>query len=277
MLQTFPVPAAIRDFAPEVGVILGSGLGFFADERIEVEGRVAYDAIDGFPVSTVPGHAGRFVYGRLEGRRVLCMQGRFHFYEGYSMAELSMPVRLMAEVGVGTLLVTNAAGGINRAYRPGDLMLIRDHINFLGTNPLIGLDPGRGVRFPDMSEVYDGALRKALQTWASEAGQRLREGVYLATTGPSFETPAEIRAFATLGADAVGMSTVPEAIVARQQGLRVLGISCITNAAAGFADQPLTHEEVGETAERARPQFAALLEAAVRLAGSSECPPNSSE
>lgn len=253
----------IVNFQPEVGLILGSGLGFFADERIEVEGRLPYSEIEGFPVSTVPGHAGQFVYGMLEGKRVLCMQGRFHFYEGYSMEELTLPVRLMHRIGIKTLIVTNAAGGINRDYRPGDFMLLDDHVNFLGTNPLIGDRSEDGIRFPDMSNVYDLALRSKLKTWAKAKAMVLKEGVYLATTGPSFETPAEIRAFATLGADAVGMSTVPEAIVARKFGLRVLGISCITNAAAGLSKSPLTHEEVSETAGRVRGQFADLLGAAV--------------
>ncbi|MGB0415736.1 MAG: purine-nucleoside phosphorylase [Coraliomargarita sp.] len=259
------LPNVIREFQPELGLILGSGLGFFADDRIEVAGRVAYESIEGFPVSTVPGHAGQFVYGTLNGKRVLCMQGRFHYYEGYSMAQLTLPVRLMAQCGVKALLVTNAAGGINRSYRPGDFMVIRDHINFLGTNPLIGADPGQGARFPDMTEAYDADLRAALFAHAKSAGLSLHEGVYLATTGPSFETPAEIHAFEVLGADAVGMSTVPEVIVARQQGMRVLGISCITNAAAGMSDGPLSHEEVGETADRVRPIFADLLASAVSL------------
>lgn len=257
------IPEVIKDFRPEVGLILGSGLGFFADDRIEVEGRLSYGEIEGFPVSTVPGHAGQFVYGTLYGKRVLCMQGRFHFYEGYTMAQLTMPIRLMHRVGVKTLIVTNAAGGINRDYVPGDFMLLGDHINFLGTNPLIGDRSEGGVLFPDMSDVYDPELRDELKIWAGTNKIGLKEGVYLATTGPSFETPAEIRAFAVLGADAVGMSTVPEAIVARKLGLRVLGISCITNAAAGISTSPLSHEEVSETAAKVRTQFADLLEASV--------------
>lgn len=261
-----PLRQELTEFQPEIGLILGSGLGFFADDRIEIAGRLPYGEIEGFPVSTVPGHAGRFVYGTLEGRRVICMQGRFHFYEGYSMAELTSPIRLMHAIGVRTLFVTNAAGGINLNYTPGDFMLLSDHINFLGTNPLIGWEGDEGVRFPDMTEVYDGALRAKIRDWASENQVELKEGVYLATTGPSFETPAEIRAFAALGADAVGMSTVPEAIVARQLGMRVLGISCITNAAAGISKTELSHEEVSDTADRVRPQFADLLAAGVRLA-----------
>lgn len=259
------IPSDLVDFKPEVGLILGSGLGFFAEDRIQVLGTLDYAAIEGFPVSTVPGHAGRFVYGMLDQRRVLCMQGRFHFYEGYSMEALTTPIRMMAELGVSTLFITNAAGGIHPEYTPGDFMLISDHINFLGTNPLIGLDPGSGLRFPDMSNVYDPMLRARIRDWAKTVGIPLQEGVYLATTGPSFETPAEIRAFAALGADAVGMSTVPEAIVARQQGLTVIGISCITNAAAGISKEPLSHEEVSETADRVRPEFARLLAGAVAL------------
>lgn len=265
-MQDPEIPAALAEFAPEVGLILGSGLGFFADDRIKVVGRVPYGEIDGFPVSTVPGHTGQFVYGNLKGKRVICMQGRFHFYEGYTMQQLTIPIRLMAKIGVKTLFVTNAAGGINRDYKPGDFMLLSDHINFLGTNPLIGDTTTEGVRFPDMSQVYDQPLRTLIQAQAQKNGLDLKEGVYLATTGPSFETPAEIRAFSALGADAVGMSTVPEAIVARKLGLRVIGISCITNEAAGISSIPLTHEEVSETAERVRPQFADLLAGAVFLA-----------
>jgi len=259
------LPVELTNFKPEVGLILGSGLGFFADERIEVVGRLPYGEIDGFPVSTVSGHAGQFVFGHLDGRRVICMQGRFHFYEGYRMKQLTLPIRMMHQLGVQNLFVTNAAGGINPGYVPGDFMLIHDHINFLGTNPLIGPVVGGDVRFPDMSEVYDKALRQEIREWAHQQKISLQEGIYLATTGPSFETPAEIRAFATLGADAVGMSTVPEAIVARQLGMRVIGISCITNAAAGISSGPLTHEEVAETADRVRLQFAELLAGAIAL------------
>ena len=260
------LPNELIDFKPEIGLILGSGLGFFADDRIEVVGRLPYGEIEGFPVSTVPGHAGQFVYGTLHGKRVICMQGRFHFYEGYTMPQLTLPIRLMNQLGVNTVFVTNAAGGINRDYVPGDFMMLSDHINMLGTNPLIGWQGDEGVRFPDMSEVYDGSLRGKIRDWAKANAVDLKEGVYLATTGPSFETPAEIRAFAALGADAVGMSTVPEAIVARKLGMRVLGISCITNAAAGISETELTHEEVSETADRVRPQFADLLATAIDLA-----------
>ncbi|MGJ8638976.1 MAG: purine-nucleoside phosphorylase [Opitutaceae bacterium] len=265
-MQDSEIPTVIAEFAPEIGLILGSGLGFFADDRIEVVGRLPYADIEGFPVSTVPGHAGQFVYGHLDGKRVICMQGRFHFYEGYSMQQVTMPIRLMSKIGVKTLFVTNAAGGINRSYVPGDFMLLSDHINFLGTNPLIGDKSTEGVQFPDMSAVYNTNLRGLIRTRAQMLGIDLKEGVYLATTGPSFETPAEIKMFATFGADAVGMSTVPEAIVARKLGLRVIGISCITNQAAGISPTELTHEEVSETANRVRPQFAELLASAVALA-----------
>jgi len=260
------LPQELAEFKPEIGLILGSGLGFFADDRIEVAGRLPYGEIEGFPVSTVPGHAGQFVYGTLDGKRLICMQGRFHFYEGYSMPQLTLPIRVMHQLGVNTVFVTNAAGGINRDYVPGDFMMLSDHINLLGTNPLIGWEGDEGVRFPDMTEVYDGALRGRIRDWAELNDVDLKEGVYLATTGPSFETPAEIRAFAALGADAVGMSTVPEAIVSRKFGMRVLGISCITNAAAGISETELSHEEVSETADRVRPQFADLLAAGIKLA-----------
>ena len=260
------LPQELTDFKPEIGLILGSGLGFFADDRIEVVGRLAYDEIEGFPVSTVEGHVGQFVYGTIEGKRVICMQGRFHFYEGYTMAQITLPIRAMHQMGVHTLIVTNAAGGINLDYVPGNLMLLSDHINALGTNPLIGWQGSEGVQFPDMSEVYDGELRAKICGWAKANSIDLKEGIYLATTGPSYETPAEVRAFGVLGADAVGMSTVPEAIVARKFGMRVIGISCITNAAAGISKTNLTHEEVTETADRVRPQFADLLAAGVQLA-----------
>ena len=265
MSELSDLPFELREFKPEIGLILGSGLGFFADDHLDVKGYLPYGDVKGLPVSTVPGHIGRFVFGYLNGRRVLCMQGRFHFYEGYSMAQLTMPVRLMQKLGIQTLFLTNAAGGINPSYVPGDFMLIHDHINFLGTNPLIGINSSIENRFPDMTEVYDKPLRHKIRGWAKEQNIPLREGIYLATTGPSFETPSEIRAFATLGADAVGMSTVPEAIVARQLNIRVIGISCITNAAAGISTGPLTYTEVAETADRIKPRFAELLVGSIAL------------
>ena len=260
------LPEELAKFNPEIGLILGSGLSFFADDRIKLTGRLPYNEIKNFPISTAPGHMGQFIYGTLGGKRVICMQGRFHFYEGYRMNELTLPVVLMNSLGVQTIFVTNAAGGINLDYKPGDFMIISDHINFLGTNPLIGWKGNKGVYFPDMSEVYDGALRTEICNWAKANKIDLKEGVYLATTGPSYETPAEIRAFASLGADAVGMSTVPEAIVARKLGMCVLGISCITNAAAGICENELSHEEVSKNASRVSSTFADLLEAGVNLA-----------
>ena len=265
MSITSHLSSELVKFNPEIGLVLGSGLGFFAEEHIDAKGYLPYSEIEGFPISTVPGHVGRFVFGHLGNHRVVCMQGRLHFYEGYSMNELTLPIRLMHQLGIRTLFLTNAAGGINPSYVPGDLMLIHDHINFLGTNPLIGLKTEEGIRFPNMTEVYDKAMRRKIREWAHSQNICLREGVYLATTGPSFETPAEIRAFATLGADAVAMSTVPEAITARQLGIRVIGISCITNAAAGISAGPLTHTEVAETADRVKHQFAELLAGSIAL------------
>ena len=250
----------LNDFQPEAGIILGSGLGFFADEAIENPQAIPYEEIPEFPRSTVEGHKGQFVYGTLNGKSVLCMQGRFHFYEGYSMDQVVMPVRIMAKLGVKQLFVTNAAGGINTTFKPGTLMALSDHINALGTNPLIGPNhDDLGTRFPDMSTVYSPRLRSIAAESATDLPIHFAEGVYLATTGPCYETPAEIGVFRVLGADAVGMSTVPEATVANHAGLEICGISCITNLAAGMSDQPLSHEEVKETADRVKKSFATLL------------------
>ncbi|ADE56041.1 purine-nucleoside phosphorylase [Coraliomargarita akajimensis] len=265
MMQVPDFPVQIQAYQPQVALVLGSGLGFLAEQSIELEGELPYADIPGFPVSTVDGHVGRFVYGLLDGVRVLCMQGRVHYYEGYSMQAITLPIRMMAKLGIRRLCLSNAAGGINPVYRPGDFMILRDHINFLGSNPLIGPVQPEEIRFPDMSAVYDPLLRDSMLAWAESKAIRLHQGVYLATTGPSFETPAEIRAFASLGADAVGMSTVPEAIVARALGMRVTAISCITNAAAGLSDAPLTHEEVSETAGRVQLQFEQLVRRSVRI------------
>ncbi|HEX7065560.1 MAG TPA: purine-nucleoside phosphorylase [Bacillales bacterium] len=244
---------------PTVGLILGSGLGVLADE-IEEPVAVSYQDIPGFPVSTVAGHKGQFVFGKLKGLPVAAMQGRFHFYEGYSIQEVTFPVRVMKELGVETLIVTNASGGVNKAFKPGDLMLIRDHINWLHANPLIGPnDEEIGVRFPDMSEAYSERLLDKARKAARSIDLSLQEGVYLATAGPSYETPAEIRMMRTMGADAVGMSTVPEVIAARHAGIEVLGISCVANAAAGILDVPLSHDEVIETTENIREDFLKLV------------------
>ncbi|WP_435925164.1 purine-nucleoside phosphorylase [Paenibacillus sp. DYY-L-2] len=244
---------------PKTGLILGSGLGVLAD-HIEEAVSIAYKDIPYFPQSTVEGHAGELLIGNLNGSPVILMKGRFHMYEGYGPELTAFPVRVMKELGVKTLLVTNAAGGVNTSYEPGDLMLISDHLNLTGTNPLIGQNDNElGPRFPDMSQAYSRKLRELARSKAQQAGVSLQEGVYAGLLGPSYETPAEIRMLRTLGADAVGMSTVSEVIVARHAGLEVLGISCISNMASGILDQPLSHEEVIETTDRVREKFLNLV------------------
>ncbi|WP_284140316.1 MULTISPECIES: purine-nucleoside phosphorylase [unclassified Virgibacillus] len=240
---------------PTIGLILGSGLGVLADE-IEHPVTIPYTEIPHFPVSTVSGHKGQLVVGELNGKQVIAMQGRFHFYEGYSMEQVTFPVRIMKLLGIETIIVTNAAGGINKAFEPGDLMIITDHINNMGTNPLIGPnDDEFGVRFPDMSSVYDKEYIQIALDCAQNLKLDVRQGVYVGNTGPSYETPAEINMLRTLGGDAVGMSTVPEVIIAAHAGLRVLGVSCISNMAAGILEQPLTHQEVIETTDKVREDF----------------------
>jgi purine-nucleoside phosphorylase len=245
--------------APEIGLILGSGLGVIA-ELVEQATVIAYNDIPHFPVSTVEGHAGELLLGTIHGKQVLLMKGRFHMYEGYAVDVVSFPVRVMKALGVKTLIVTNAAGGINTAYEVGDLMLITDHINFTFRNPLIGPNFNElGARFPDMSSAYSRRLCETARDVAAEQEISLQEGVYLGLLGPSYETPAEIRMLRTLGADAVGMSTVSEVIVARHAGIEVLGFSCITNMAAGIQDHSLSHEEVMQTTERVKPKFLQLI------------------
>ncbi|SHE44822.1 purine-nucleoside phosphorylase [Seinonella peptonophila] len=252
------------DKKPEIGLILGSGLGDLA-QLIKQPTIIPYNQIPHFPQSTVEGHAGQFVFGELEGKQVLIMQGRVHLYEGHQMEQVTFPIRVMKKLGIHTLIVTNAAGGINQEFASGALMLIRDHINFMGQNPLVGPnDDEVGLRFPDMTYAYRPALRQQAKQVASEMGVTLEEGVYVGVLGPSYETPAEIRMFRQWGADAVGMSTVPEVIVAHHAGIHVLGISCITNMAAGILDQPLHHTEVMETAERVHDQFMALVQGIIR-------------
>jgi purine-nucleoside phosphorylase len=244
---------------PTIGLVLGSGLGVLADEIADPV-VIPYSEIPGFTASTVVGHKGQLVIGKLEGKQVVAMQGRFHYYEGHSLDSVVFPIRVMKLLGVETIIVTNAAGGINESYRPGDLMLIRDHINMTFRNPLIGPnDESFGVRFPDMSEAYSRQLRSLAREVAAEQGIELQEGVYVGLLGPSYETPAEIRMLRILGGDAVGMSTVPEVIVARHMNMKVLGISCISNMAAGILEQPLSHEEVMETTEKVKTQFLALV------------------
>jgi purine-nucleoside phosphorylase len=244
----------------DAGIVLGSGLGGFAEEMKDAL-NIDYREIPHWPASNVIGHSGRLVGGTVQGRRVLALSGRAHFYEGHDLRTVTFSVRVISRLGIRTLLLTNAAGGINTKFAQGALMVIDDHINLLGSNPLVGPNDERfGLRFPDMSEVYSKRLRALAIEAARDVGLLLERGVYIAVHGPSYETPAEIRAFRTLGADAVGMSTVPEAIVARHMGLEVLGISCISNMAAGVLPQPLNHDEVMQTTERVRAEFIALLE-----------------
>lgn len=244
----------------DVGLILGSGLGELGEE-VEQPIAIPYGKIPHFPVSTVVGHAGQLVYGTLGGQKVLAMQGRFHYYEGYSLEEVTFPVRVMKELGIHSVVVTNAAGGVNTTFEPGDLMMITDQINFTGVNPLHGPnDKNMGPRFADMSHAYDAEYQEMVRAVAQENGIVLKEGVYMGFSGPTYETPAEIRMARTFGADAVGMSTVPEVIVANHGGLRVIGVSCITNLAAGMQAN-LNHEEVVETTTRVKETFKSFVKA----------------
>ncbi|MFG6118528.1 MULTISPECIES: purine-nucleoside phosphorylase [Thalassobacillus] len=240
---------------PSVGLILGSGLGVLAEE-IKNPVVIPYGDIPHFPESTVSGHKGQLVIGELEGHQVIAMQGRFHYYEGYTMQQVTFPVRVMKQLGIETMFVTNAAGGVNKDFNPGDLMIINDHINNMGDSPLIGKnDEEMGPRFPDMSQAYNKELIETAQKCADNLGLKVRNGVYVGNTGPAYETAAEVKMLRTVGGDAVGMSTVPEVIVASHSGIKVLGISCISNMAAGILDQPLTHDEVIETTAQVREDF----------------------
>ena len=249
---------------PQIGLILGSGLGDMAD-AIEDPVVIDYHDIPHFPVSTVPGHKGRLVIGALEGKTVLCMQGRFHYYEGYSMEQVVYPVRTMKMLGIENLFLTNAAGCVNKNWRPGDLMLITDHIKLIADSPLRGRNPDElGPRFFDMTQAYDKSLITVAEKAAIKKGIAVRKGVYMLFTGPAFETAAEVRFARIAGADAVGMSTVPEAIAASHMKRHTMGISCLTNMAAGILDQPLNHEEVLETGERVKKTFSALVREIIR-------------
>lgn len=243
---------------PELGMVLGSGFHHVLGQ-LEVDKEISYEKLPGFPPVGVKGHAGKLYIGRLGGTPVLILSGRAHFYEGHPMTSVTFAVRTLGAYGIRDLLLTNAAGGVNRAFRAGDFMMLTDHINLMGTNPLRGAEISGLPRFVDLTNAYDHGLRQLLRRAAKACGVRLRSGVYLAVTGPSYETPAEIHAFAALGADAVGMSTVPETIVARQCGMKVAGLSCITNLAAGRSGRPLSHQEVLETAERVKTMAAQLL------------------
>jgi len=262
--------AQIRErtsFVPKVALVLGSGLGGYA-RNMEVEAEIPYSEIKGFPVSTVQGHDGRFLFGTVAGVPVAAMKGRVHYYEGYDISDVVMPARLMGLMGAKFLFLTNAAGGIDLSFSPGDLMLIRDHISSFVPSPLIGPNIEElGTRFPDMGKVYDPEIRELVKRVAAEEGIDLKEGVYLQATGPQFETPAEIKAYRLLGASAVGMSTAVEAIAANHMGLKVLGVSCISNMAAGILDQPLTHAEVQETADRVAAKFEKLVTGVIKELG----------
>lgn len=262
--------AAVRrktDFEPQVALVLGSGLGDYGKE-VEVETVIPYSEIEGFPVSTAPGHAGRFLLGRVAGVKVAVMQGRVHYYEGYPMEDVVLPARLLGLMGAKALFLTNAAGGVNYTMNPGDLMLLRDQITCFAPSPLIGPNEDKlGVRFPDMSRVYDEELAGIIRTAAAGCGIPLKEGVYCQLTGPQFESPAEIRMLRMLGADAVGMSTAVEAVAARHMGMRVAGVSCISNLACGMTSAPLTSEEVNETAARVADRFTRLVTESIRAMG----------
>lgn len=251
------------DFQPKVALILGSGLGDYADE-IQVEATLDYHDIEGFPVSTVPGHKGRFIFGYVKGVPVVIMQGRVHYYEGYPITDVVLPVRLMKMMGAEILFLTNAAGGVNFDFSAGDFMLIEDQISCFVPSPLIGANIDElGVRFPDMSEIYSRAMREAISNTAVELGIPLKKGVYVQLTGPAYETPHEVKMCRILGGDAVGMSTACEAVAARHMGMKICGISCISNLACGMTEQPLSHTEVQETADRVAPLFKQLITASI--------------
>ena len=255
---------AKTSFEPDVALVLGSGLGNYA-ENIKIEAEVSYSDIPGFPVSTVPGHAGKFIFGYVGDVKVVCMKGRIHFYEGYDIKDVVLPHRVMKMLGAKILFLTNASGGLGEGFGAGDLMLITDHVSMFAPNPLIGENIDEfGPRFPDMSNVYKKDLQDVIREVAKENGIDLKEGVYAQLTGPSFESPAEIRLLGKLGVSAVGMSTVNEAIAANHMGMRICGVSCISNLAAGLSDSPLSHEEVQEAADKAAPLFTKLVTESIK-------------
>jgi purine-nucleoside phosphorylase len=254
------------NYVPHTAIVLGSGLGAFADS-IEKDCEISYSDIEGFPVSTVPGHAGKLIFGTAGGKKIVAMQGRFHLYEGYHTDDVTLPIRVFQLMGIKNLIVTNAAGAVNTAYKPGDLMLICDHISFFCPSPLTGVNDDRlGTRFPAMDNAYSKKLIDVAKRAANECAIELKSGVYCYCKGPMFETPAEIRMIKSFGCDAAGMSTVPEVIAAVHGGLNVLGISCITNMAAGILDKPLSHAEVMETGKAVEDKFARLLNKVLYIA-----------
>ena len=255
------------DFVPKVAIVLGSGLGDYAND-IEVVSEIDYSDIEGFPVSTVPGHAGKFIFGYVKGVPVVCMKGRVHYYEGYPISDVVLPTRLMKLMGADTLFLTNASGGINPSFGAGDFMMLTDHISLWAPNPLIGQNIDElGTRFPDMTHVYDVEIQNIIREVAATEGIKLQEGIYAQLTGPSFESPAEIQLLHKLDVDAVGMSTVVEAIAANHMGMKICGISCVCNLAAGMTDNPLTHEEVQQAAAEAAPKFKKLVTEVVARLG----------
>lgn len=257
------IKSKIGDFVPEVAIILGSGLGELADEYCDMA--IPYSEIPGFETSTVSGHKGRLVFTEIFGKKVVMMQGRFHYYEGYTIQQVVFPVKVLKLLGINTIIITNAAGGVNPNFRPSDLMVITDHINLMGVCPLIGKnDDTIGERFPDMSEVYTPELVELVQKVGMSKGIDLQEGVYVAMSGPAYETPAEVRMAKIIGADAIGMSTVPEATVARWAGIKVIGISCICNSAAGVSSVGLSHDEVIKAADSAKGKFKTLIKEVIK-------------
>ena len=251
------------EFQPQIAIILGSGLGELADEYCDIA--IDYKDIPGFEVSTVSGHKGRLVFAKINDKNVVMMQGRFHFYEGHSIQKVVFPIKVIKKLGVETVIITNAAGGVNASFNPSDLMVITDHINLMGQNPLIGInDNTMGERFPDMSNVYTPEYIELVKDIGNKLGIDLQEGVYLALTGPSYETPAEVRMARTLGADAVGMSTVPEAMVAAWAKMKVIGLSCICNSAAGVSTVGLSHEDVIKAADKAKNKFKLLVKEVIK-------------
>lgn len=260
------IRSKIEDFNPEIAIVLGSGLGELADEHCDIA--IPYSEIPGFEASTVSGHKSRLVFAEINGKKVVMMQGRFHYYEGHPIQKVVFPIKVMKKLGVKTVILTNAAGGVNAAFNPSDLMIITDHINHMNVNPLIGPnDDSMGDRFPDMSEVYSPEFVELTKKTAAKLGIDVQEGVYMALTGPSYETPAEVRMARIVGADAVGMSTVPEAIVAKWAGMNVIGISCICNSAAGVSTVALSHADVIHAASVAKERFKVLVKEVVNALG----------
>lgn len=265
LLQCYESYKAKIDFKPEIALVLGSGLGDYADDHIKVEATLDYHDIEGFPVSTVPGHKGRFIFGYVGDVPVVCMQGRVHYYEGYDMADVVLPTRLMKLMGAEVLFLTNASGGIGQGFAAGDFMLIEDQISSFVPSPLRGANIEElGVRFPDMSHIYDEDLQTVVRKTALNNNIPLKDGVYLQFSGPQYESPAEITMARTLGADAVGMSTACEAIAANHMGMKIVGISCISNLASGISPNPLTHEEIQETADRVAPMLKKLVTESIK-------------